>query len=97
MSQWHPDPVYDNHPVDRPKSLEEGYHLTEDLTDKAIEFIKDAKTVAPEKPFFLYHAPGCLPCPAPCRTSVERPAQRQVRPAEELTWNARPRHWLMRE
>ena len=57
-NQWYPDLVYDNHPVDQPKSPEEGYHLTEDLTDKALEFIKDAKAVAPDKPFFLYYAPG---------------------------------------
>ncbi len=34
-----------------------------DLTDKAIEFIRDAKAIAPEKPFFLYYAPGA--CHAP--------------------------------
>jgi arylsulfatase len=62
-SQWYPDLVYDNHPVDQPRSPEEGYHLTEDLTDKALEFIKDAKAVAPDKPFFLYYAPGA--CHAP--------------------------------
>ncbi|MGH1548315.1 arylsulfatase [Leifsonia poae] len=62
-NQWYPDLVYDNHPVDQPKSPEEGYHLTEDLTDKAIEFIGDAKAIAPDKPFFLYFAPGA--CHAP--------------------------------
>ena len=62
-SQWYPDLVYDNHPVDQPSSPEEGYHLTVDLTDKAIEFIQDAKSIAPEKPFFLYYAPGA--CHAP--------------------------------
>jgi arylsulfatase A-like enzyme len=62
-SQWYPELVYDNHPVDQPASPEEGYHLTEDLTDKALEFIKDAKAVAPDKPFFLYYAPGA--CHAP--------------------------------
>jgi arylsulfatase A-like enzyme len=62
-NQWYPDLVYDSHPVDPPSSPEEGYHLTEDLTDKALEFIKDAKTIAPEKPFFLYYAPGA--CHAP--------------------------------
>ena len=62
-NQWYPDLVYDNHPVDPPKSPEEGYHLTEDLTDKALEFIKDAKAIAPDKPFFLYYAPGA--CHAP--------------------------------
>jgi arylsulfatase A-like enzyme len=62
-SQWFPDLVHDNHPVDQPKVPEEGYHLTEDLTDKAIEFIRDAKAIAPQKPFFLYYAPGA--CHAP--------------------------------
>ena len=62
-NQWYPELVYDNHPVDQPASPEEGYHLTNDLTDKALEFIKDAKAVAPEKPFFLYYAPGA--CHAP--------------------------------
>ena len=42
---------------------EEGYHLTVDLTDRALEFIKDAQAVAPEKPFMLYYAPGA--CHAP--------------------------------
>ncbi|WP_406053971.1 arylsulfatase [Kribbella sp. NBC_00889] len=62
-NQWYPDLVYDNHPVDQPRSPEEGYHLTDDITDKAVEFIKDAKAIAPEKPFFLYYAPGA--CHAP--------------------------------
>jgi len=62
-NQWYPDLVHDNHPVDQPSTPEEGYHLTEDLTDKALEFIKDAKAVAPEKPFFLYYSPGA--CHAP--------------------------------
>ncbi|NIK59251.1 arylsulfatase [Kribbella shirazensis] len=62
-NQWYPDLVYDNHPVDPPSSPEEGYHLTEDLTDRALEFIKDAKVMAPDKPFLLYYAPGA--CHAP--------------------------------
>ncbi len=62
-NQWYPDLVYDNHPVDQPKLPEEGYHLTEDLTDKAMEFIKDAKVIAPDKPFFLYYAPGAAHAP----------------------------------
>jgi arylsulfatase A-like enzyme len=62
-NQWYPDLVYDNHPVDQPRSPEQGYHLTEDLTDKALEFIRDAKAVAPDKPFFLYYCPGA--CHAP--------------------------------
>jgi arylsulfatase A-like enzyme len=62
-NQWYPELVYDNHPVDQPKTPEEGYHLTEDLTDKALEFIRDAKAIAPDKPFFLYYAPGAAHAP----------------------------------
>ncbi len=62
-NQWYPDLIYDSHPVDPPSLPEDGYHLTEDLTDKALEFIEDAKVIAPEKPFFLYYAPGA--CHAP--------------------------------
>src|SRR5262245_22256131 len=68
-NQWFPDLVYDNHPVDQPKSPEEGYHFTEDITDKAIEFIRDAKAIAPDKPFFLYYAPGA--CHAPHHAPTE--------------------------
>jgi arylsulfatase len=62
-NQWYPDLVYDNHPVSQPRTPEEGYHLTDDITDKALEFIKDAKVIAPDKPFFPYFAPGA--CHAP--------------------------------
>jgi arylsulfatase A-like enzyme len=61
--QYYPDLVYDNHQVEPPKTPEEGYHLTEDLVDKAMSFIADAKQVAPDKPFFLYFAPGAMHAP----------------------------------
>ena len=56
-NSWYPDLVYDNHPVDAPGTPENGYHLSKDLSDKAIEFIRDAKSVDPDKPFFMYLAP----------------------------------------
>ncbi len=62
-NQWYPDLIYDNHPVPQPKSPEEGYHFTVDITDKAIEFIGDAKAIAPDKPFFLYYCPGAAHAP----------------------------------
>jgi arylsulfatase len=61
--QYYPDLVYDNHQVDPPKTPEQGYHLTEDLADRAIGFIADLKQVAPDKPFFLYFAPGANHAP----------------------------------
>ena len=66
-SQWYPDLVYDNHQVEPPRTPEEGYHLSEDLVDKAMEFISDVKQVDPAKPFYLHlcfgatHAPHHVP------------------------------------
>jgi arylsulfatase A-like enzyme len=62
-NQWYPDLVHDNHPVDPPATPAEGYHLSVDLTDKAIEFIDDVKTIAPERPVFLYYALGAAHAP----------------------------------
>ena len=56
--QWHPELVYDNHQVEPHKTPEEGYHLTEDLADRAIEFVTDLRNVAPTRPFFLYFCTG---------------------------------------
>src|SRR5882757_1729014 len=56
--QWYPELVYDNHPVPAPATPEEGYHLSKDLADKTIEFIRDAKVIAPDKPWFSYLCPG---------------------------------------
>jgi arylsulfatase len=61
--QFYPELVYDNHQVEPEKTPEEGYHLTEDLVDKAITFIADAKQVVPDKPFFLYFATGAMHAP----------------------------------
>ena len=62
-NQWYPDLVYDNHPIEQPALPEDGYHLTTDLTDRALSFIQDSKAIAPDKPFFLYFCPGA--CHAP--------------------------------
>jgi len=61
--QFYPNLVYDSHQVEPEKTPEEGYHLTEDLADKAIGFIGDAKQVAPDKPFFMYFATGATHAP----------------------------------
>ena len=46
-SQWHPELVYDNHQVEPPRKPEEGYHLSEDLVDKAVSFIADTQAGRP--------------------------------------------------
>ena len=61
--QYYPELVYDNHQVEPPSTPEEGYHLTEDLVDRAIGFVADSKQVAPDKPFFMYFCPGAMHAP----------------------------------
>jgi len=48
---------YNTYCVEPPGTPEDGYHLSKDLSDKAIEFIRDAKIIGPDKPFFMYLAP----------------------------------------
>lgn len=62
-SQYHPDLVYDNHQIQPPRTPEEGYHLSEDLADRAIEFTRDLHNAAPGKPFFMYFALGAMHTP----------------------------------
>jgi len=50
-------------PVDPPKTAEEGYHFTEDMTDKAITWVRQQKALMPDKPFFVYFAPGATHAP----------------------------------
>ena len=61
--QYYPEIVYDNHQVEAPGRPEDGYHFGEDMTDKAIAFVADSKQIAPDKPFFLYYAPGAMHAP----------------------------------
>ena len=59
--QFHPELVYDNHQVDPPST--DGYHLTEDLVTRAIGFMHDTTSIRPDRPFFLYLAPGAMHAP----------------------------------
>ena len=61
--QYYPELTYDNHSVNPPRTPEEGYTLNEDLADRAIQFIADAKQVAPNKPFFMYFCTGAMHAP----------------------------------
>ncbi len=54
---YFPDLIHDNHPIEAPGRPEDGYHLADDIAAKAVEFIRDAKVIDPDKPFFMYLAP----------------------------------------
>ena len=61
--QFSPDLTYDNHRIQPPRTPDEGYHLSEDLVDHAIEFIHDSVSIRPDRPFLLYLAFGATHAP----------------------------------
>ena len=61
-SHWEPA-LYDQTTPVEPYLGRNGYHLTEDLADRAIEWMRLQKTAAPYKPFFLYFSPGATHAP----------------------------------
>ncbi len=62
-NQWYPTLYEGTTPVEPEKTPEEGYHLMEDMTDKAMAWISQQKALAPDKPFFVYFAPGATHAP----------------------------------
>ena len=50
-------------PIEPPKTPEEGYHLSEDLADRAITWVRQQRSLAPDRPFFMYFAPGATHAP----------------------------------
>ncbi|GAB3222281.1 arylsulfatase [Algoriphagus aestuariicola] len=59
-SQYEPTMVRNTTYVPLPKTPEEGYHLTEDIADDAIKWIHQHQAFSPDKPFFMYWAPGAV-------------------------------------
>ena len=62
-NQWYPALYEGTIPVEPDRTPEEGYHLTEDLADKAIKWVRQQKALMPDKPFFVYFAPGATHAP----------------------------------
>jgi arylsulfatase len=59
-SQYEPNLVRNTTSVLPPRRPEEGYHLSEDLADDAIAWLRRHQAFEPDKPFFMYWASGCL-------------------------------------
>ena len=84
----------DTVPVEPDRTPEEGYHFTEDMTDQAIDWIRQQKALMADKPFFIYFAPGATHAPhhvprrvvgqvqGPVRRRLGRAARADVRPPE---------------
>ncbi|MFM8826944.1 MAG: arylsulfatase, partial [Actinomycetota bacterium] len=82
MNQWDPFLTEDNRHVQRPDH--EGYHLTDDIVDHASSWVSAQKSLAPEKPFFLYMAFGAGH--SPHHVTKERIAE--YIPVFEKGWDA---------
>jgi len=62
-NQWYPTLYEGTTPVENKRTPEEGYHFMEDMTDKAVSWIGQQKALTPDKPFFVYFAPGATHAP----------------------------------
>ena len=63
--QYSPALVENTTRLEPPKTNADGspYHLSTDLADHAISYIRQVKAIAPDKPFFTYLAPGATHAP----------------------------------
>ena len=62
-SNWYPDLVYDNQYVDQPYPPADGYHLSADLADTAVDFLRDGSRTAPGRPWLCYLSFGANDAP----------------------------------
>ena len=62
-NQYAPAIYQDTVPIEPDRTAEEGYHFTEDMTDRAIDWIRQQKALMADKPFFIYYAPGATHAP----------------------------------
>jgi arylsulfatase A-like enzyme len=62
-NQWYPALYEGTTPVEPEKTPEEGYYLNDDLSSHAIKWIRQQRSLMPDKPFFAYFAPGATHAP----------------------------------
>ena len=62
-NQWDPALYDGTTPVEPPATPEQGYHLTEDLADRTTAWLRTQRALTPDRPFFVYFAPGATHAP----------------------------------
>ena len=62
-NNWYPDLVEDNKFIPAPATPDEGYHLSKDLADKAISYLRDVNSSNPTKPWYMWFNPGANHAP----------------------------------
>ena len=91
--QFYPELTADNHSIDPPGRPEDGYHVSADLVDQSIGWIRDLQSVRPDRPFFLYVAFGATHAPhqAP-REYIEK-----YRGRFDAGWDEERQRWFARQ
>lgn len=91
--QFYPELTVDNHHIEAPALPEDGYHVSEDIVEKSINFVRDQVSLVPERPFFLYLAFGATHSPhqAP-REYVEK-----YRGRFDAGWDVVRKEWFERQ
>ena len=62
-NQYYPAIYEGTTPIEPEKTVEQGYHFTADMTDRAIKWVSQQKALMADKPFFIYFAPGATHAP----------------------------------
>src|SRR5271156_2475750 len=91
--QFAPELTCDNHFVDPPGTAADGYHVSEDLVDRSIGYIRDTTSLVPERPFFLYLAFGATHSP---HQSPRRHLEK-YRGRFDSGWDAAREQWFARQ
>jgi arylsulfatase A-like enzyme len=91
--QFYPELTSDNHFVDTPGTVAESYHVSEDIVDRSMGFIRDTKSLVPERPFFLYLAFGATHSP---HQSPQRYLEK-YRGRFDAGWDAAREEWFARQ
>src|SRR4051794_29486316 len=63
MNHWYPQLYAGTTPVEPDRLPEEGYHLTEDLVEHAVDWVRTQQSLTPYRPFFTYLALGATHAP----------------------------------
>ncbi len=91
--QFAPELTQDNHFIEAPGTFDDGYHLSEDLVNRSIGFIRDTTSLVPERPFFLYHAFGATHSPH----QSPRQYLEKYRGRFDSGWDAAREEWFGRQ
>jgi arylsulfatase A-like enzyme len=91
--QFYPELTSDNHFVDPPGTVADGYHVSDDIVDHSIRFIRDAKSLVPERPFLLYLAFGATHSPH----QAPRAYLEKYRGRFDAGWDAAREEWFARQ